>query len=595
MIPPFFDETTVSNGEKKVFRVLESLHNDYIILHSLGVAAHQEKVFGEIDFVIICEDGILCLEVKGGSVRREQGLWYFTDRHGRETAKTEGPFRQVFTVMHSLRQHLRRQFGPNDSASTCQFACGVVFPDMPFPWKGPDIVPEIIFDARRNPEDIAGYIGEVFAYWRDLLLEKHGFAGGRLNRAQIERVSTYLRGDFGFVPSLGYIVEKTDKRLLALTREQADRLAMASENPRILLKGTAGTGKTLLGLEYARRCAVTGKDVLFLCFNRNLSRYLQIQTQQSDPFRTNPIQIDTLHGYLIRYLKSQGCLPSATGISEDGYYRRTVPEAFVIAAEQNGYDPKHNVIIVDEGQDLLKLGYILCMDVLLRGGLREGNWHISLDPNQNIFNPDLDEGLAMIQEFRPVILNLDINCRNTWEIGVYNVLATGMPPTRYFKIRGEGVFREGYNDMADQRRLVIKAVKRLIAQGVPPGKICLLSKYRYENSCLQGNNIFQGICQFQNVTNLNPTIVVADSLKFCTIHSFKGLEAPAVFLLDVDSFVDDQARLLNYIAISRATSLLYILHKKGLDREWETLVQRSASLLNRIEDHELDYDILRAT
>lgn len=584
MIPPFYEESITSDGEKKLFRALQNLSNDFVVLHSLGIADHREKVFGEIDFVIVCEEGILCLEVKGGLVRREEGLWYFIDRYGQENVKAEGPFEQVISSMYSLRDYLKKHFGPGDPVSKCQYACGVVFPDMPFTWKGVDIIPEIIFDARRVPEDIADYIHRVFTYWRNRLKEKYGFTGEKLNRAQIDRVACYLRGDFGFVPSLGYIVEQTDSRLLSLTREQANRLAMASENPRILLKGTAGTGKTMLSLEHARRCILTGKKVLFLCFNRNLSRYLKMQVKDMLSSQADRLRIETLHSYLIDCLKQNNSLPPRDELSQDEYYRRIVPEAFVDMVNRGGYTAEYDTLIVDEGQDLLRLEYIMCMDAIVRGGLKDGNWHICYDPNQNIYNPDMEAGLEMIYEYRPVILYLDTNCRNTRQIGIYNVLATGMPPARYLKVGGEDVIRESYTDFADERNRVVRAVKKLLSQGIPPGKICLLSRYRLENSCLQGENIFRGICRFQNITDLEPAYVLEDSLKFCTIHSFKGLEAPVVFVLDIENFEEEQARLLNYTAISRATSLLYIYHRNDLEDEWDSMVQQSAGLLDGLQD-----------
>jgi hypothetical protein len=584
MIPPFYEESITSDGEKKLFRALQNLSDDFVVLHSLGIAEHREKVFGEIDFVIVCEEGILCLEVKGGLVRREKGLWYFNDRYGQQNVKAEGPFDQVISSMYSLRDHLKKHFGPGDPVSKCQYACGVVFPDMPFTWKGVDIIPEIIFDARRAPEDIADYIHRVFTYWRNRLKEKHGFTGEKLNRAQIDRVACYLRGDFGFVPSLGYIVEQTDSRLLSLTREQANRLAMASENPRILLKGTAGTGKTLLSLEHARRCILTGKKVLFLCFNHNLSRYLKMQVKDTMSSQADRLRIDTLHSYLIDCLKQNNSLPPREEFPLDEYYRRIVPEAFVDMVNRGGYRAEYDTLIVDEGQDLLRIEYILCMDAIVRGGLKDGNWHICYDPNQNIYNPDMEAGLEMIYEYRPVILYLDTNCRNTRQIGIYNVMATGMPPARYLKVGGESVIRESYTDFTDERNRVVRAVKKLLSQGIPPGKICLLSRYRLENSCLQGENIFQGICRFQNITDLEPAYVLEDSLKFCTIHSFKGLEAPVVFVLDIESFEGEQARLLNYVAISRATSLLYIYHRNDLEDEWYSMVQKSAGLLDGLQD-----------
>lgn len=43
----------------------------------------------------------------------------------------------------------------------------------------------------------------------------------------------------------------------------------------MLIEGSAGTGKTLLLLEKARRLAQDGQQVLILCFNLKLAEYLQ--------------------------------------------------------------------------------------------------------------------------------------------------------------------------------------------------------------------------------------------------------------------------------------------------------------------------------
>lgn len=582
MIPPFYDDTVTSDGEKKLFRVLEKLDDKYVILHSLGLAEHLDKVFGEIDFVIVCEEGILCLEVKGGFVTRENGVWYFIDRYGRENKKPQGPFDQAIRSMYSLRNHMKKHFGAGAPVVKCQYACGVVFPDIPFTLKGPDIIPEIIFDSRRTPEDIETYIHSVFAYWKNKMKEKHGFAGNTLSRAEVERVAAFLRGDFGFIPSLGYIIEQTDRNLLSLTREQAERLSMAAENPRILLKGAAGTGKTLLSIEYARRCVLKGKRVLFLCFNRNLRNYLRMQLKNQDITDGNSLQIETLHSYLTKCLKGKECLPSQDGMTLEYYYQFILPAAFADMASRGEYEAEHDVLVIDEGQDLLRLEYIMCMDIFVKGGLKEGNWHICYDPNQNIYNPEFEEGLKEISQYSPVLLQLDTNCRNTFQIGVYNSLATGIPPAKYLKVRGEDVIRQGYADHDEERVLVRDTVRKLISQGVKPGKICLLSKYRFENSCLHGENIFEGICSFQNITDLNPAHMVEESIKFCTIQGFKGLEAPVVVLLDVDSFADEKSRQLNYTAISRATSVLIIFYRRDLDREWEQMVRDSAHLLENI-------------
>ncbi|MCK9222819.1 MAG: NERD domain-containing protein [Limnochordia bacterium] len=571
MIPPYYEHDTTSNAEKQVFCALQNLTDDYVVLHSLGLANHRDKVFGEIDFVVICSEGVLCLEVKGGGVSRRSGIWYFQDRFGNEHANSEGPFQQVIGSMHSLRRHLEQQFGKMSPIGRCLYAVGVLFPDTVFTAKGPDIIDEIVFDLRDDPDEIELYIKKVFRYWQEDLRNKHGFTGGRLNPGEVSCLTEYLRGDFGFVPSLGHIVSKTEKQLLALTKEQAERLSMAEDSRRILLSGGAGTGKTLLSLEYARRKVLTGHRVLYLCYNQNLSKYLQHKAVDLLDQYPQRFRIDTFHNYIMTSLEKVGCAPDQSTPSPDVYFNELVPEGFLAMGSHGIYHDHYDLVVVDEGQDLFRTEFILCLDQILKDGLTRGTWHMCYDPNQNLYNPHLEEGLQLIQEAQPTLLSLDTNCRNTKEIGDCNAEVTGIPPAKYLKVQGEKVRARMYEDKGEQRTLVVKAVKDLLHEGTDPGKILLLSRYRYENSCLQGTNVFQGICRFQDITGIDFKLLVEDSVKFCTIHSFKGLEAPVVLLLDVEAFDDNYHRHLNYTAISRATSLLYVFYHRSLHKRWQQI------------------------
>ena len=51
---------------------------------------------------------------------------------------------------------------------------------------------------------------------------------------------------------------------------------------RVLVQGTAGSGTTLLALEFALTLADRGERALFLCFNRHLAAWLQEQAKH-DP------------------------------------------------------------------------------------------------------------------------------------------------------------------------------------------------------------------------------------------------------------------------------------------------------------------------
>lgn len=68
-------------------------------------------------------------------------------------------------------------------------------------------------------------------------------------------------------------------------------------------------------------------------------------------------------------------------------------------------------------------------------------------------------------------------------------------------------------------------------------------------------------------------------MRFSTISGFKGLEAKAVILIDVDSFSDHQIRLLNYVAVSRASALLFVLYDRRKENDRQTMMVNSFTKL----------------
>ena len=62
-----------------------------------------------------------------------------------------------------------------------------------------------------------------------------------------------------------------------LLKEQYNILDFLDEHPTAVINGAAGTGKTMVAVEKARRHSVQGDSVLFLCFNRMLRDHLNQQ------------------------------------------------------------------------------------------------------------------------------------------------------------------------------------------------------------------------------------------------------------------------------------------------------------------------------
>ncbi len=94
MVPPYYAEGIKSTGEKQIFDRLrgDPATTDWICLHSLNLAKHMKRVYGEIDFVVLVpNEGIFCLEIKSGRVARREGIWTYTDRYGDISTSTVGP------------------------------------------------------------------------------------------------------------------------------------------------------------------------------------------------------------------------------------------------------------------------------------------------------------------------------------------------------------------------------------------------------------------------------------------------------------------------------------------------------------------------
>ena len=65
--------------------------------------------------------------------------------------------------------------------------------------------------------------------------------------------------------------------------------------------------------------------------------------------------------------------------------------------------------------------------------------------------------------------------------------------------------------------------------------------------------------------------------RYCTVHSFKGLEAPAVIVTDINSIGSDADASLFYTAVTRATDRLFVLVSSELKPTVRDLLLRQLS------------------
>lgn len=564
MIPSSMSEEQIkkSKAEARIFCWLRNMSwGNGTVLYSLPLKDHINKSYGEIDFIVICEKGILCIEVKGGGIERKNGRWGFTNGEHVTTWKNEGPYSQVQGNMKSLKKFLEDHLQPDDDILKCRVACCVMTPDCVIKTDVADteIIPEITFNVNMSERDMPAIFERSFNYWEN----KHYGGHENLSAKDRDRLATFLRGDFSFVPPLSVMLDRSEEQLISTTSEQLEILEHMMINDRMMVEGGAGTGKTLLATEQCRKSFIAGEKVLYLCYNNTIASYVY-EVMQSDPC-CDEISVYTFHELLIDLCNVADC-PN----KDDTFFNDELPNMFLDMCSNQSFKEsiQFDRIVIDEGQDLMNMTAYLCINELLRGGWENGKWTIYYDASQNIFgtNEEFEETWSILKK-NAFVYPLTVNCRNTKQIAQGNYAVTHVYKAVFMRAEGEDIVYKTYKDKKSEAKQVFEEIRRLRAEGIRKRDIVILSYYRIDNpkSCLYEVEIPSDIgpIQFEPYGSFNSN----KNLRYYTIKSFKGMESKAVIMIDVDSFTDESKRLQNYVGMSRARTYLEFFYDEKLYQE----------------------------
>ena len=537
-----------TGSERQVFNRLErELDDDWVVLHSLGLTNHGQKLWGEADFVVLSTKGVFVLEVKGGEVACRDGVWHF-GRPGTKDyyTKRESPFTQSKDAMFALKKFVESSPGLGDLL----IGYGVVMPHAAFTVEGPEIEPAVLLDAREFHRPLGFYIGRLSRFWDDTYRTRHGVTRRIPTRQEIRTLRELLRPNVDCTLSLGSYLNGLEADLIQLTNRQIRAARGMEHNPRTLVTGRAGTGKTVLAIDRARRLAEVGHDVLFVCFNRLLAQHVKSSLQ--DKPEAERIRVSHLHGLMRETIGAAGLTGSlnATTSSEAEMYGRVFPEIFVDAALS--VEPAvAEVLIVDEAQDLLTVPNLDALDLLVKDGLKRGRWSLFLDALQNIYGKDSEDAMGVLQEAGYASYELYENCRNTRQIAVQTSIISGVDMALDGAVEGLPCDCIYYADDVDCCARLEAEVRRLLDAGVERRDMILLSARKLGNSVVRHLREIAGVKIRELADGPDDS-----AIQFATIHAFKGLERKVVLAIDLDGIGDENLSLLHYAGLSRAIGIL---------------------------------------
>lgn len=559
MIPPQYDESTQSAAEKRLFDQLarDPDTHGWVVLHSLGLSERQGRPYGEIDFVVLVPGGgILCLEVKGGRVRCENGVWTVQDRTGATHTMRRSPFLQAREGMFALREALLSRFGTGGDVARVPMGYAVVFPDVDAPPPTSEFESWEVAGRTELRKPVSEVVRRMLRGQRRRLGE--GVEGGLLTERLTGQVRQALRPDFEVVVTRATRIARVEEKLLRLEVDQYDVLDRIHDNPRCLVRGAAGTGKTVLAVEHARRAARDGLRVLLVCYNRLLGDRLAAQFDGVEC-----VTVGSYHRVLRRLVLSSALADEFRADERRMEATELFDEAYPLYGEllpSQAYD----VVVLDEAQDLVNDRVLPVLNAHLKGGLAGGRWAFFGDfSRQALFgSADTTGADDVLGVYAPHYTRerLTTNCRNTRQVGEEMALLSGFdePPFRFCRVEGLSVDYRYWRG-ARQAEALDRAIREHLEGGGNAADLVVLSPLDFGRSAasgLDGGDAYRivDVREFAETQRRAPPAV-----SFCTVQAFKGLESPAVVLCDIEAVDDHEPQSLLYVGMSRARSHLSVL------------------------------------
>jgi hypothetical protein len=535
MYPERLPEGLASDAEYDLFGTFEQELDERFTVYA-GVKwllkGRQRGAFqGEADFIIVHPDrGLLVLEVKGGEISRDgaTGQWHSVDRYGSRHA-----------ISDPIEQARRNSFALVEKLAEAPATAGFSYP---------------IGHAIALPNARLKHVALGLDAPDQIILDQDDF--GAMQKS-IERVTSFVLGDrqtqvgTSAIRALTQVISPTweiqvalkaqlreeRERFRTLTEEQFFLLDMLAGHRRALVDGCAGSGKTFLAVEKARRLANEGFDTLLTCFNRNLAASIRDSLDPMPP----TLRVQHFHELAYEFVEQAGIANAGPGDDSNLYFKETLPTLLLDAVDR--LTDRFDAIVVDEGQDFQGEWWVP-LESLLRD--TDSIWYVFYDGQQNIYT----DGMTVPFESEPHFL--PVNLRNTKAI---HRLIEPYYAGRPIQCRGpEGRPPKTITTANPEVALRLELHRLVNEEGIPGDDIVILTGVSQRRS---------GWKEGLKVGNLSLTWDAqpgANQIRVATVHSFKGLERPVVIVTEMDSGTSgtrhDHLRL---VACSRASSDLILI------------------------------------
>ena len=555
--------------EYEIYKKLKKLSDDFEIF--CGPKFIKKNLYGDMrdgeysDFIIIHKNkGILFLECKGGSItyKPDEVRWY----QNKKILK-KSPIKQANDGKLSLIALLKSsKYNEEININSIPTIHGAIFPNTPKPSNinlGTDIKSEMIIWA----EDCENLNSSILN-----LLELNR-SNKEISDEEKKTIQKILYGDRLDNPFKEILKHGEHMQELEFDEDQRMLYDFMFSNKNLIIRGLAGTGKTILAAKKAVEESNNEKKVLVLTKTVGVGRFLSLLTRTKQ-FKRDFLEISSIDGFISNLARKIKLTLNHPQKLEDEEKRKHFDEYLPemckkIFDEHEG--KKFDMLIVDEGQDFHKNWYEALKTIVKP----DGHIFFFYDPLQKQIANSMAETLNQNKDNYP-FFNLTANYRNSSAITTFlSKLINkfyGSEKTNYSKMskfdgkKPEFIAADTFDEIIDKSKN--KVLKLINDEKFIGRDIAILSDQSMKPSNYNSTNSLR-----KNLEDNNLEVISAreyampyirenyeNKITFDSIKRFKGLEKPIIILVNLDANIDSEEKMRDiYSGLSRARGHLIVV------------------------------------